>query len=135
MLLNLHFNIEHAILFTPWIFATWITLFSEIYLLILLTSSLNHSIMAFLSSQSLTWTFPGLMSAFSPLSSTSSRFLSNSILFSLNLFSESFFFCKKSMMLDVMLPEDPLRLITGPLNVLYVRLTGELRWVAIPLIP
>ena len=75
------------------------------------------------------------MSAFSPLSSTSSRFLSNSILFSLNLFSDSFFFCKKSMMLDVMLPEDPLRLITGPLNVLYVRLTGELRRFAIPLIP
>ena len=103
MRLNLHFNIERAILFTPRIFETWIKLLSEIYLLILLTSSLNNSIMVFLSSFSnmdLSW----FNVCF--LSSTSSRFLSNSILLSLNLFSDSFFFCQKSMMLDVWLPDD-----------------------------
>ena len=88
--------------------------YHKVHLLILLTSSMNNPTIAFLSSFSymnLSWFNVCLMCALSPqLLSSSYYFLWIHFLI---LFSDSFFFCKKSMLLDVLLIDDLLRLITG----------------------
>ena len=66
LLLNLQFKIEHVILFTPLIFVTWIKLVIESLSVNLFCWQVLWTTLSGLSFPlSPTWTFPGLMSAFS----------------------------------------------------------------------